>query len=83
MLTKIQKWGNSQGLRVSREVLAQVRMTVGDTVDVKVQKDIILIQPARPHRGKKYSLQELVDRMPKNYKPYGEAWGKPQGREVW
>jgi antitoxin MazE len=83
MLTKIQKWGNSQGLRVSREVLAQVHMAVGDTVDIKVDKDIIMIQPARPRRGRKHTLQELVARMPKQYKPYGEVWGAAQGREAW
>jgi len=82
MVTKIQKWGNSQGLRVSKEVLEQVHAAVGDAVEVSVQKGTILIQPIKRLRGK-YSLRHLVAQMPKNYKPIEEDWGKPVGKEVW
>ncbi len=82
MVTKIQKWGNSQGLRVSREVLEKVHIAVGDTVDVQVKKGAILIQPVRPLRGK-YTLRELVAQMPRHYEPGQEKWGKPMGKEVW
>ena len=82
MITKIQKWGNSQGLRISKEVLEKVHMVIGDTIDVKVQKGSILILPIKQLRGK-YSLRELVAQMPKNYKPGQEEWGKPIGGEIW
>jgi len=82
MVTKIQKWGNSQGLRVSREVLEQVHAAVGDTVNVRVQKGTILIQPIKRVRGK-YPLRQLIAQMPKNYKPGAEEWGKPVGKEIW
>jgi antitoxin MazE len=82
MITKIQKWGNSQGLRVSKEVLAQVHIAVGDAVDVNVRENIILIQPVKRAR-KKYTIEELVAQMPKNYKPDKEIWGRPMGREIW
>lgn len=82
MVTKIQKWGNSQGLRVSREVLEQVHAAVGDVVDVSVQKGAILIQPIKRLRGK-YSLRQLIAQMPKNYKPGMEEWGGSAGKEVW
>ena len=82
MVTKIQRWGNSQGLRVSKEVLEKVHMAIGDAVDVKVQKGAILIQPVRQLRGK-YSLRELVAQMPKNYSPGQEEWGKHMGEEIW
>ena len=82
MVTKIQKWGNSQGLRVSREMLEKVHAAVGDAVEVSVQKGAILIQPIKRLRGK-YSLRQLIAQMPKDYKPGGEAWGKPVGRESW
>lgn len=82
MVTKIQKWGNSQGLRVSKEVLGKIRISVGDPVDVRIRKGAILIQPVRRLRGK-YSLRELIAQMPKNYKPQEVDWGKPVGKEVW
>jgi antitoxin component of MazEF toxin-antitoxin module len=34
MVTKIQKWGNSQGLRLARQVLEDAHISVGDDVDV-------------------------------------------------
>jgi len=81
MVTKIQKWGNSQGLRLARQVLEEARISVGDTVDVSFQDGAIVIVPARRVRGKQ-KLQELVARIPKNYKPGEVGWGKPAGKEV-
>jgi mRNA interferase MazF len=37
MVTKIQKWGNSQGLRFSRTVLQQAQIDIGDEVEVSVR----------------------------------------------
>lgn len=82
MVTKIQKWGNSQGLRLARQVLEDARISVGDEVDVTTRDGIIVIAPVRRIRGKQ-SLQELVSRIPKNYEPEEVDWGKPVGREVW
>ncbi|MBI3253109.1 MAG: transcriptional regulator/antitoxin, MazE [Candidatus Omnitrophica bacterium] len=82
MVTRIQKWGNSQGLRVSRDVLEKIHAGVGDPVQVSVQKGAILIQPIKRLRGK-YSLRELIAQMPKDYKPGIEEWGSPVGKEVW
>ena len=82
MVTKVQKWGNSQGLRLPRQVLEEARLAVGDDVDVVVKDGVIIISPARRRRGKQ-SLQELVSRIPKNYMPEEVDWGEPVGREVW
>lgn len=82
MVTKIQKWGNSQGLRVSREVLEEAHIGVGDAVEVRVKKGAILVQRVKNPRGR-VSLRDLVAQMPKDYKPGLEEWGKPAGREVW
>ena len=82
MVTRIQKWGNSQGLRVSREVMEKAHVVVGDAVDVTVQKGAIFIQPLRQLRGK-YDLRQLIARLPKRYKPSAETWGRPVGKEVW
>ena len=42
MVTKVQKWGNSQGLRLSRQILGNARISVGDEVDVLVQDRTIM-----------------------------------------
>ena len=82
MVTKIQKWGNSQGLRLGKQVLEEARIAVGDSVDVAARDGVIVIAPLRRIRGKQ-SLQELVSRIPRNYKTRELNWGKPRGREAW
>jgi antitoxin MazE len=82
MVTKVQKWGNSQGLRIARQVLEDARIAVGDDVDVTVREGVIVIAPVRRVRGKQ-SLEKLVKRIPDTYKTGEIDWGKPVGREVW
>ena len=82
MVTKVQKWGNSQGLRLAKQVLEEARISVGDPVDVSTRDGVIVIVPARRVRGKE-SLQELVSRIPKNYETEEMERGKPVGREDW
>jgi antitoxin MazE len=82
MVTKIQKWGNSQGLRLGKQVLEDARIAVGDSVDVAAREGVIVIAPLKRIRGKQ-SLQELVSRIPRNYKTREIDWGKPMGRETW
>lgn len=82
MITKIQKWGNSQGLRISKQLLESARLAVGDEVDVDVRDGTIVVAPVQQVRGK-HSLEDLVRRIPKDYKPTGEEWGDPVGKEAW
>jgi len=82
MVTKVQKWGNSQGLRLARQVLEEARISVGDHVNVSTRDGVIVIAPVRRVRGKQ-SLKELVSRIPKNYRPKEVEWGKPVGGEDW
>ncbi len=82
MVTKIQRWGNSQGLRLAKRLLEDVHISVGDDVDVTARDGLIVIAPARRIRGRQ-SLKELVSRIPKNYKADKIDWGEPVGREVW
>ena len=82
MVTKIQKWGNSQRLRLAKRLLEDAHISVGDDVDVTARDGLIIIAPARRIRGRQ-SLKELVSRLPKNYKAGETDWGEPIGREVW
>ncbi len=82
MITKVQKWGNSQGIRLSKELLSDVEINVGDAVDVAVRDGALVVTPLRRVRGG-HDLSELVSRIPKDYKPEELDWGCPLGREVW
>jgi len=37
MLTKIQKWGNSQGIRFPKTLLDELQIHVGDEVNISVE----------------------------------------------
>ena len=82
MLTKVQKWGNSQGLRFTKALLDEARIEVGDEVKVSVDKGRIIVEPVTKVRGK-YDLETLVSRMPKGYQAEELDWGPPAGREAW
>jgi len=82
MITKVQKWGNSQGLRIARNLLADAHLAVGDEVDLVLQDGTILIRPVGRVRGK-YSLEKLVARIPKDYRPEEGGFGRPTGKEIW
>jgi antitoxin MazE len=82
MVTRVQKWGNSQGLRLSRQLLEEAEIAVGDEVNVAVQDGAIVVAPVKRRRGK-HDLRELVKRIPKGHKGEELDWGGPVGKEVW
>ena len=80
MRTYIKKWGNSQGLRLAKNLLDEADLQAGTPVEVSVEKQSIVIRKA----PKQYpTLAELVAKIPKGYKPKEYGWGKPVGKEVW
>ena len=82
MLTRIQKWGNSQGLRFSKALLQEARIDVDDEVNVTIRKGRIVVEPVSKVRGR-YDLKELVSRMPEKYQVEETDWGMPVGKEIW
>ena len=80
MQIQVKEWGNSQGIRFSKELLAAAGIQPNDTLDVKVENGQIILSRSFQHRtlreraaafGGKLNLSEEVD------------WGEPQGNEVW
>lgn len=82
MLAKIQKWGNSQGLRLTKNLLTDAQLGVGDEVDISVKDGIVIVKPTKTIRGK-HNLKDLVARIPKNHQKGEVDWGEPVGKEVW
>jgi len=82
MLAKIQKWGNSQGLRLAKSLLADAKLDVGDEVDIRLRDGAMIVTPAKKIRGR-YKLKDLVARIPENYKTGEIDWGEPVGKEAW
>lgn len=82
MVTRIQKWGNSQGLRLTKQMLEDAHISIGDDVDVTARDGLIVVAPVRRVRGRQ-NLKELVSRIPEGYKSEELDWGQAVGQEVW
>ena len=80
MVAKVQRWGNSQGLRLPKHVLESADISVGDDVEVIPQEGQIIIKKIS---RRKFDLAEMVSRMPRNYKAFEDSFGKPVGKEEW
>ena len=79
MRTKVQKWGNSLGVRIPRSFAAEARVEAGSTVDISVEKGSLRIRPV--HR--RYSLRALLRKVTSRNLHKEVATGAPVGRETW
>lgn len=79
MLTKVQKWGNSLGLRIPKSQAEEVGVEAGSTVEIIARKGALVIRPVRKRR---YRLSSLLRKVtPRN--THSEVdWGEPVGREA-
>ena len=78
--TQIAKWGNSLAVRIPRAVLQKAGLNEGDRVELGADAEgNIVVRGAK----RKYSLDELLDKItPDNV--HGEVhWGSPRGKEIW
>lgn len=82
METRIARWGNSHGVRFSREVMEQAGLAAGDIVQVEVDEGRVTLVKRRRVRGR-YRLEDLVARIPQDSTAHEEFWGDPVGREEW
>jgi antitoxin MazE len=82
MLTKIKKWGNSQGLRFTKAILAEAHLELGDEVNISVKQGRIVVEPV-PKARRKHDLKKLVAQIPEDYRGEELEWGGPLGKETW
>ncbi len=78
--TTIQKWGNSQGIRIPKFLLDEVKWSEDEHLILSADKDRIIIQKAKPERK---TISELFADFEGEYVPEEIDWGEPEGAEVW
>ncbi|QQK78418.1 AbrB/MazE/SpoVT family DNA-binding domain-containing protein [Salicibibacter cibarius] len=79
MSSKIQRWGNSLGVRIPHKLAKNVSIYDGSEVEMIEEQNGILIRPidAAP------TLDELLSQVTDENKPDFIDWGQPEGKEVW
>ena len=78
MLAKIQKWGNSQGIRIPKTILDSAHFSTDEELDVTVVEGKIILEPANRHK----TLKERLKNYDGDYKCSEWDTGEPVGREV-
>lgn len=81
----IDKWGNSQGIRIPKDMLSKIGIDnpVGQTVEIDVKGNSLTIQK----KDSRSALQKRFENfdVEKYFKENGSRevdWGKPVGKEV-
>lgn len=86
--TIIRKWGNSQGIRLSKEILSHMDLKEDDTVGISIYDGKMTIE--KINKPKYLNLQERLEAFYK--RPIDEIYvestqevdvGDPKGNEIW
>lgn len=77
MKSKINKWGNALGIRIPSEMARELKISVGDFMEVSVKDGSLVLTPSHD----KEDLSSLLDKVtPENI--HGEVdWGNDVGNE--
>lgn len=81
MTVKIQKWGNSRGIRIPKVILDDLVWSDNEEVDLTVSDGKIIIE--RLERRERPDIHDLFAGYDGRYDPADIDWGEPSGREVW
>jgi antitoxin MazE len=80
MRTRIQKWGNSLGMRIPKGLAEEAGLEAGSFVDIKVKGGDLIVRPAR---RRKYRLSDLVKKIDSKNVHKEVQTGDAVGKEVW
>ena len=78
MLSQVSKWGNSQGIRISKKLLQRANIGLNDEVEIKAKDNVLIITPIVKKNLAWYL--DSYDDEPDRY-----DWGsldEPKGREL-
>jgi antitoxin MazE len=78
--SKIQRWGNSLGMRIPKVLAEQAGVEAGSEVDLSVEDGDLIVRPARLPR---YHLKDLLRGITAENVHEEVETGEALGREVW
>ncbi len=80
MQTRIQRWGNSLGLRIPKAFAEEAGVDDGSPVDISFRGGKIIVRPTRRRRLR---LDDLLREVrPDNMHDPADS-GAPRGKETW
>ena len=80
---RVNKWGNSLGIRFPSEFVDSVQLKEKSLVEIKTDGEKLIITKLKEDVPKK-TLRELFEMYPVDYIEDEEVeWGSPAGGEIW
>ncbi|WP_240415626.1 AbrB/MazE/SpoVT family DNA-binding domain-containing protein [Paenibacillus periandrae] len=79
MNMKVQKWGNSLGIRIPGPFAEQLNITEGSEVELFLLDKELIIRPTR----QKLKLEDLLAGVTPENRHHEIDFGKPKGNETW
>lgn len=81
MTTTIQKWGNSQGVRIPKILLDTMNWSENEQIVILVDNGKLIIEKSKENKRK--NIKELFENYKEDYTPEEIDWGGPEGDEIW
>lgn len=78
MALVLQKWGNSNAIRLPKKVVDELKWQINQEIDFSVTEDGLILKPTN-----KLTIQELFAGFEGRIMEEEVDWGQPQGNEVW
>lgn len=80
MEVRLQKWGNSDGIRIPSSILKSLNLKTNDKVDLEYEDDKIII--SKPKK-EKISLEERFSSYKGENLTNDFVWDGKKGKEIW
>ncbi|MEG1912562.1 MAG: AbrB/MazE/SpoVT family DNA-binding domain-containing protein [Cloacibacillus sp.] len=81
MQATIQKWGNSQGIRIPKHLLESAGIAADETVEISVEEEKIVITKITTVKRRK--IEQIFAGYEGGYESCEIDWGAPVGKEIW
>lgn len=83
MQVAIKRWGNSQGIILSKEIMSMLNAQIGDHLDITFENGNMILKNQRKQIKHK-TLRERMDEsgMSLSFGPEVD-WGESRGSELW
>ncbi len=81
MQTTLQKWGNSQGIRIPKHMITDLNMQENDIFNIQLDNEKIILTKIESQKRK--NIKELFEGYTEDYQAENIDCGEPVGREIW
>ena len=78
MASKIQKWGNSVGIRIPKAIMKKANLNVNSEIEIECKNQKIIIFS----RKKSVQLKDLLSQITKNNLHTEDSYERT-GKEIW